>query len=324
MNKRLLAVGSILTGALLWLLLGAAAPMPLLRNKWTTNTANSAPIIGDWQYFNTRPGNTNHVFFNDTGIIGVSDGGNSLMWQLHAWNSGNNSAISWGAGPSSVALTNGALIVSTRDATVVPFRVAGYTAQTANILETSLISGNRGFVVNSNGFGGTTNITGSFAANSYVIFRQMVDSTVTNTVAETSLMSGIASGSKTISGGILKSNAIIEIAVSGRYWSGTAGSQFKLNIGGAKIWQGVTSETPSQDGSFDISYKVYVRNTNSVTGIGKLVCVGTGTLGRTTMFWTNAAQTVNFEIDQAIDAVVTPNLTTSSYNTQGALITVTP
>lgn len=45
-NKQLASIGALFTGALLWLLLGAAAPMPLLRNPFTTNVYPAAIIGG--------------------------------------------------------------------------------------------------------------------------------------------------------------------------------------------------------------------------------------------------------------------------------------
>lgn len=127
--KKLFAIVFLLVIAAVDLLAQAS----IQRNNFST-AAPPAVVIGDWSYFNARPGNTNNVFWNDTGIIGVQNGGASLMWQLYGWNSGNNAAIGWGPGPASSLITNGAAIISTRDPAVVSLRISNPASTTANIL----------------------------------------------------------------------------------------------------------------------------------------------------------------------------------------------
>jgi len=135
MNKKYFSIGfGIAAFVAFWFLLGAAAPMPVLRNKWSTNTADAAPVIGNWRYIQTGVGNTNDVNWNDTGITGLKDGGNSALWILYGWSSGNTGSFGWGPGPSSLALTNGGLIVAVRDTATIPLRTVGFSATTANLI----------------------------------------------------------------------------------------------------------------------------------------------------------------------------------------------
>lgn len=109
--KKYLSIGFGLAAfAVFWLLMGAAAPMPVLRNKWTTNTANSAPIIGDWNYSNSTGVNfTNFLRFDRFGV-GAPDLFGGDIWKLYG--QGGVSAFTYGQGAAGRLETNGSHIMT--------------------------------------------------------------------------------------------------------------------------------------------------------------------------------------------------------------------
>lgn len=114
----------------IFLLLAAAAPMPILRNQWTTNTPNSS-IIGDYSYSNAVAGSgTNFLVYTSQGIQSFAPG--RSLWKAHGWY-GDPKIFEYG--PGSSMNSNGSAAITVVDAAVTPLQAQGATGQGVDYLQ---------------------------------------------------------------------------------------------------------------------------------------------------------------------------------------------
>lgn len=304
-QKYFFGFGALILVALF--LLAAAPPAPIYRNAWTTN-AGAGPVHGA----------NNLQVTNDNDLIwSFFSGSTSTVARIADINAATNNLL-----PNQFT-TNfpGQPVYDT-------VKVQGLSAAQP-LLTIANSAANKSFQVDSNSWSGTTNITGAWAAVPYVIFRQTVPVVITNVTAPTSIF-GIGSGSRTISGGVLRSNSLIEL----EYWGEAkifAGANLTniFTVGGTMVTSNANSMGANTVGlgAFRGRVVLNVLSTNAAWGFQELAYWrgwDSSTISSDWVGMTNMIPTVNFAIDQALDITLSPNNVTNSYTIRTARITVTP
>jgi len=305
--KRFLYIFGPVLAVVILLLMAAAPPAPVYRNAWTTN-AGAGPVHGTSDLQVT---NANDVIWN------FFSGSTSTVARIYDVTAATNNNL------VNQFTTNfpGQPVYDT-------VKVQGLNASQP-LLTIANFAANKSFQVDSNSWSGSTNITGAWAAVPYVIFRQTVPVVITNVTAPTSIF-GVGAGSRTISGGVLRSNSLIEL----EYWGEAkifAGANLTnvFTVGGTMVTSNANSMGANTVGlgAFRGRVVLNVLSTNAAWGFQELAYWrgwDSSTISSDWIGMTNMIPTVNFAIDQALDITLSPNNVTNSYTIRTARITVTP